>query len=112
MPEGKPWAVYIYELFNSVMPLADWALITKAISTVVLSSIFYYHAMHSITKEFRTNYPNLFARLDLKHYNKVKWAFLLIPFADIFFYYLIIKNRYTTVAFLKAFAVKPPTKPR
>lgn len=106
MNTDKPLSVYFYEWSNSVIPWTDWLVIVKVISIVVVISIFYYHGLNSTTVEFRQKYPVLFSKLDLKYYNKVKWTFALVPFADIIFYILLFTHRYNTVSFLKAFAVK------
>lgn len=104
--EDQPFILQIFKSIEAIMPLTDWLVIIKAISTVVVVSIFYYHAISSANAEFQSNYPRLYSKLDLKYYDKVKWTFALFPFADLLFYYLLIRNRYTTVAFLKAFGVK------
>lgn len=104
--DDLPFLVKIVESIETFLPLTDWLIIAKAISMVIIVSVFYYHAINSANVEFQSTYPRLYSKLDLKHYNKVKWTFALFPLADILFYYLLIRNRYTTVAFLKAFGVK------
>ena len=91
---------------EAIMPLTDWMVITKTISTVIVISIFYYHGGNSANVEFQSRFPRLYSKLDLAYYDKVKWTFALFPFADLFFYFLLFRNRYTTVSFLKAFGVK------
>lgn len=103
---AKPWFIQVHEFFSTNFIFGDLIVVLKMISIVVILSIFYYHGMNSISEEFRIKFPRLFSKVDIKHYNRAKWFFALVPFADIYFYILMIKNRYNTVAFLKAFGLK------
>lgn len=103
---AKPLLLQVHDYIGSYLPFADLMLILKGISTVFILTVFYHHAVVSTTREFRTNYPVLYSKLDLKYYNRVKWAFAAIPMADVYFIYLLVKHRYNTVSFLKSFAVK------
>ena len=102
----KPALIVIDDFFSKLIPFYDWFFILKAISIVIVLTIFEYHRLISMEPDFARNYPNLRAKLNKKTFNKMKWAFALIPFFDFYFYFLILKNKYTTVAFLKEFAIK------
>ena len=106
---AKPFYVIIHDISKSMslfIPYPDLMLILKGLSIVSILSVFYYHSMQSVTDDFIKRYPNLYRRSDIKYYNRVKWAFALLPFGDVYFFYLLLRHRYSTVAFLKAFAVK------
>jgi hypothetical protein len=80
-------------------------VIYKIMTATIIATVFYYHAHVSKDPEFRQKYPNLFMSLDLKIYRKRKYSYMLIPFAELIFFYKLLRYRYNTVAFLKEYAI-------
>lgn len=93
------------QMYTLSLAYADILIIIKAITTVIILSVFYYHKEHSRRDGFRKKYPNLYSRINAKKYEKARLFFLLVPFMHYYFLLLLIFKRYNTVSFLKAFAV-------
>lgn len=102
----KPLLVHLSEYLEVFGAYGDLLIILKVISTVAVLTIFEYHKLQSTTKEFQKNFPVLCSKLDKKLFNKRKYVMAMLPFADIYLYFRIYQQRFSTVAFLKDFAIK------
>ena len=91
---------------NEVLGLsAAFFLWLKGCTTAIMITIFSIHKSRSLDPEFIQRYPNLIASCSKKTYLKFQAFFTLVPFADYYFFYRCIKYRFSTVAFLKDYAV-------
>lgn len=77
----------------------------KGSTTVMILCIFVLHKERSLDPEFMAKYPNLIAKSSRKTYLKFQTFFVLVPFADYYFFYRCFRYRFSTVAFLKDYAL-------